>query len=79
MKERLVTFHTHLGAVKLYRELSRQKFAVRMMPVPRVLSSSCGTCLRTSYDGPAEDLLTEDVQGVYEVEADGYRLLKGEN
>ena len=50
-----------------------------MMPVPRVLSSSCGTCLRTSYDGPAEDLLTEDVQGVYEVEADGYRLLKGEN
>ena len=41
-----MTFHTHLGAMKLYRDLTGRGYPARLTPVPRVLSSSCGTCLR---------------------------------
>lgn len=74
-----MTFHTHLGAMKLYRDLTGRGYPARLTPVPRVLSSSCGTCLRAEYDGAAEELITPDAEGVYQVEEDGYRLLAGDD
>lgn len=44
----LVTFFSHFGAMS-FRRLCREKnVAVELMPVPRFLSSSCGTCARCS-------------------------------
>lgn len=76
MDELLVTFHTHLGAMKLYRRLLEEGRTARLAPVPRVLSSNCGTCLRVKYDGSAADLLTQDAEGVYRVTEGGYTLLR---
>ena len=38
----------------------------RMMPVPRKLSSSCGTCVRYLAEDAMLDAMDEDVEAVYE-------------
>jgi len=43
------------------------------MPVPRNLSSSCGTCVRFEGDCPANP--PQEVEQIVEVMPDGYRLL----
>lgn len=46
----IATFYSHFGAIRFRKEASRDPergiSRTRMMPVPRSLSSSCGTCVR---------------------------------
>ena len=42
----IVTFFSHFGAVRYKQLCDEQSISCRMMPVPRDLSSSCGTCVR---------------------------------
>ena len=42
----IVTFFSHFGAVRYKQLCAEAGVACRMMPVPRGLSSSCGTCVR---------------------------------
>ena len=42
----IVTFFSHFGAVRYKQLCAEAGVACRMMPVPRDLSSSCGTCVR---------------------------------
>lgn len=43
----LVTFHTHFDA-NVFRKKAKTFGSARMRPVPRKLSSSCGTCVEFS-------------------------------
>jgi hypothetical protein len=45
------------------------------MPVPRDLSSSCGTCLRFETDLPLPDFLSEGTEKVVEALGGGYRVI----
>lgn len=67
MREFIATFHTHLSALMTSRKLTGQGIRARMMPVPRKLSSSCGTCVYYQADDPRLDAMDEDMEGVYEV------------
>ncbi|MDO5407776.1 MAG: DUF3343 domain-containing protein [Eubacteriales bacterium] len=42
----VVTFYSHFGAVRFKRSCDARKITAKIMPVPRNLSSSCGTCVR---------------------------------
>ena len=76
MKEYVATFHTHLSALLTDRNLKGAGVQARMMPVFRKLSSSCGTCVVYSADGPCLEQMDEDVEGVYEIIGDEtYRIL----
>lgn len=76
MREYIATFHTHLSALMTSRSLSALGIRAQMMPVPRKLSSSCGTCVRYFSDEPNLDAMDEDVEGVYEkIGGDAYTLL----
>ena len=66
MKEYIATFHTHLSALLTCRTLTGQGTQARMMPVPRKLSSSCGTCVRYLADDAHLSAMDEDVEAVYE-------------
>ena len=66
MREYIATFHTHLSALMTSRALTALGVRAQMMPVPRKLSSSCGTCVRYMADEPHLDAMDEDVEGVYE-------------
>lgn len=74
MKRRfLAAFHTHASAMLSARELrAAGACGVRMAPVPRELSSSCGTCVLYEAEDALENRLDEDAEAVYTVtEKDG--------
>lgn len=41
----IATFHSHYGAIKYCKSLKQKKIKSKTMPVPRFVSSSCGTCV----------------------------------
>ncbi|MGP1437801.1 MAG: DUF3343 domain-containing protein [Treponema sp.] len=51
-QEYVITFHTHYEALVCKRNFEKQEFkdggvlTIKLIPVPRELSSSCGTALR---------------------------------
>ncbi|MGN0976078.1 MAG: DUF3343 domain-containing protein [Gemmiger sp.] len=69
----IATFYSHFGAIRFRQQCSGRGVPARAMPVPRDLSSSCGTCVRFEGDCPAE--LPDEVEQVVEVTGSGYRLL----
>ena len=75
MNSYIATFHTHLAALLSCRQLGALGLKAQMMPVPRALSSSCGTCVRYYGDAPHPEAMDEDWEAVYEICGDGYRLL----
>ena len=72
----IATFHTHLAALKSHRSLKAAGNAARMAPVPRKISSSCGTCVFYEAADPCYDLLDEDTEAVYWMEEEQATLLK---
>lgn len=76
MTEYLATFHTHLAALKTHRALTAEGISARMAPVPRKISSSCGTCVFYSAETECASLLDRDTEAIYRLEASGAVLLK---
>ena len=69
----IATFYSHFGAVRFKKLCETKGWPASMMPVPRDLSSSCGTCVR--YEGACPDTPPEEAEQIVECTADGYRLL----
>lgn len=66
MEQYVATFHTHLAALRSCRALQKiEGTGARMAPVPRVLSSSCGTCVFYQGEEPMLSLLDRDLEAVY--------------
>lgn len=49
----IATFYSHFGAVRFKKTCESLGWPSRLMPVPRDLSSSCGTCVRYEGECPA--------------------------
>ena len=59
------TFFSHFGAMR-YQQLCREQgIECRGMPVPRNLSSSCGTCVRYEAEDACLSCMDADVDKVY--------------
>ena len=71
----LATFYTQAAALLSNRALLKAGVMSKAGPVPRELSSSCGTCVHYTADAPMLELLDTDVESVYERTETGYRLL----
>lgn len=71
MTDYLATFHTHLAALKTHRSMIAAGITARMAPVPRKISSSCGTCVFYSADEPCYEKLDTDTEAVYRLEESG--------
>ena len=65
MKEYIATFHTHLSALLTSRKLTALSVRAQMMPVPRKLSSSCGTCVRYEAPDPCVGQMDRDLENIY--------------
>ncbi len=77
MKTFVATFHTHLAALVTDRNLREDGNESRMIPVPRNLSASCGTCVMYRSDGIKEELMDSDTEAIYEMTGkDEYRKIK---
>ena len=67
----IATFFSHFGAMVFKKKCDGEGYPAVIMPVPRSLSSSCGTCVRfhTEADFPEK---TEEVEQIVRVEPQGY-------
>ncbi|MDO4748758.1 MAG: DUF3343 domain-containing protein [Eubacteriales bacterium] len=62
----VLTFFTHHSAMMTHRTLISHSFNAKMAPVPRELSSSCGSCVEVyDVDEIASSLCDEDIEGIY--------------
>ena len=69
----IATFYSHFGAIRFKRICDAQSWPARLMPVPRDLSSSCGTCVRFEGDCPPKP--PQEAEQIVEILPDGYRVL----
>lgn len=67
----LLTFHTQLDAVIARRTLENKKIHVKLSPVPRSLSSSCGTCAKV-FNATKDDLQGIDLEELFIIDGDDY-------
>ena len=72
----IATFFSHFGAIR-YKKLCEQAgYTAKTMPVPRTLSSSCGTCVRVDggFVRPS-GVCAEEVDRIAEVTQSGYEFV----
>lgn len=77
----LVTFTSHFDAILANRTLKSAGLRVQLMPVPRTVSASCGTCV--TFQLEAGDTIPVGVQQsqphvehVYRQEESGWELIQ---
>ena len=75
----IATFFSHFGAIR-YKKLCEQAgYAAKTMPVPRTLSSSCGTCVRYEAPDPCLERMDRDMECVYREDGENFtRVHRGE-
>lgn len=71
MEEYIATFFSHFGAIRFGRALRALGIPHKLTPVPRQLSSSCGTCVRFQAD-PLPALPEEDLERLFRVNGTAY-------
>lgn len=69
----IATFFSHFGAIRFKKQCEKQGWTARVMPVPRDLSSSCGTCVQ--YEGECPNVPPEEVEQIVTITTDGYKQL----
>ena len=69
----IATFYSHFGAIRFKRTCDFLGLPANVMPVPRNLSSSCGTCVR--FEGDCPDDPPQEVEQIVRITSDGYILL----
>ena len=71
----IATFYSHFGAVRFKKECKKGNLTAEAMPVPRDLSSSCGTCVRFETDRDISTFTwSQEVEQVVEITGSGYVL-----
>lgn len=72
----LATFHTNFDAMAFLR-MAKTMGTAKMKPVPRKLSSSCGTCVMfTPTQELQEDLYNKwEFEKLYQIDGDEFTLL----
>ena len=72
--EKVATFHSHYGAMVFKKRVGE---SCRLAPVPRSLSSSCGTAAFFSSNIDSS-LIDENVEAIYLLEQGKYKKIYGE-
>lgn len=73
--EYMALFFTHSGAVKFDRSLKQKGYKSQPVPITRKLSSSCGIGVKFNFDGDLDDIISQDVERIYEIIESEYVLV----
>ena len=68
LREYIATFHSHFGAARFHKEKVKEGKKAYLQPVPRDLSSTCGTAVHfyVEDNGKSEPLSIKDPHGEIE-------------
>lgn len=73
MNQYIATFYSHFGAIRYKKICEQNGCEAKVMPVPRTLSSSCGTCVGYTGDKHIiDDKYLDEIEKIVMVIADGY-------
>jgi len=75
MAEYVATFRTHYDALMFMRRLQALGIAGKLAPVPRALSTSCGTCALFEADAPPAALADAELEQLARKDGKGYAVL----
>ncbi len=72
----LATFHTHFDAMKFARHWKKQNVTCEIKPVPRKVSSSCGSCVtfEESEQCDLQPFIQMNVESLYRIVNETYEL-----
>ena len=71
MMKYIATFYSHYGAIQYRKNCEKMDLEAVVMPVPRDLSSSCGTCVRFEAEAEFPER-NEEVEQIGRIEDSGY-------
>ena len=71
MNSYIATFFSHYDALTFFNFLKEKNVTAKLMPVPRKVSASCGTCVSFTSDLKI-DLTGYEVEAIYLETEDGY-------
>lgn len=71
MMKYIAMFYSHYGAIQYRKNCEKMNLEAVVMPVPRDLSSSCGTCVRFEAEGKFPER-NEEVEQIVQIEDSGY-------
>ena len=78
MKQYVATFFSHFGAIRFQRLCTKLGYEAQLAPVPRSLSSSCGTCVLFEAEALEQatvlKLVTPELEQLV-LEENGYHIL----
>jgi len=66
----IATFHSLFGAMSFKKKIQKLGGNPVLMPVPRALSSSCGTCVRFDMEFDEDRMYDEDMERVAREDGD---------
>ena len=66
----IATFFSHFGAMRFKKMCDGAGIPAALMPVPRDLSSSCGTCVR--FEGACPAAISDEVEQIVEMTLAGH-------
>lgn len=70
----IATFFSHFGAIRFSKQLKEQGLSGRLMPVPRRVSSSCGTCVK--YQAVSHTAVpSDDLEQLFRVDGEELTML----
>lgn len=77
MRQYIATFFSHFGAVRFQHLCMERGWQAQLRPVPRSLSSSCGTCVvfQAAALEDAESLQTPELEQLVLQCGDGYEVV----
>ena len=77
MRQYIATFFSHFGAVRFQHLCVERGWQAQLRPVPRSLSSSCGTCVvfQAAALENAESLQTPELEQLVFQCDDGYEVV----
>lgn len=72
MGDYIATFFSHFGAMAFKKKCDKEGYPAVIMPVPRNLSSSCGTCVKfTGSEETAQSWCSDEVEQLVEILENG--------
>lgn len=72
----IATFYSHFGAIRFKKLCETHNITAKIMPVPRDLSSSCGTCVKCEGELIAlDEIHTDEVEQIAEITNTGYQII----
>lgn len=76
-KQILITFHSHYDAARMKRSLTARGLGCQLVPVPRSISSSCGTALIVTGEAPPEECVGSH-EAVYVIKEGRWSVLQAQ-